>query len=553
MIVLGISGVLGHDAAACLVRDGALIALAEEERFTRQKHAPGNFPIHATTWCLSAAGVRATEVDIIAASWDPALDPSSGYLATWLPQFLRHPLWQRHQPRQIYIGHHLAHAAAAAYFGGVEDAAVLVVDGNGEQVSTTIARLDRGAYRVLEDYPVTDSLGHFYTRAAFYLGLGQHAEGKLMGLAGYGLPVHEIDPIEVAAERYAVTFDRSGSMPTLDRLRRLAGQWDAWLTDCFGEPLRADWGWHEDLWLAKPATKGVLDRRDVAASVQRKLVEAVVMLARRATTLAGSRRLILAGGVALNGGANEAILAAGAADELIFFPACNDSGGALGAAAWAAKDAGDPWITATAGPYLGPAPATGQVERLLERSGLAFCRPEDIPDEAARRIGQNRVIGWFRGGMEAGPRALGHRSILARADDVSVAQRVNRIKLREDWRPFGPALREEDAARFFERSTPAPYMLEFRTVRESARASLAGVTHVDGTTRPQTVAASSNEPYYRLIEAVGEQTGVPAVINTSFNIGPEPIVCSPLDAIRAFVSSDLDDLFIEDFLVSKQR
>jgi carbamoyltransferase len=553
VIVLGISGVLGHDAAACLLRDGELIAFAEEERFTRQKHAPVSFPIHATLACLAMAGIGPGEVETIAASWDPALDPTSGYLATWLPQFLRHPLWQGHQPRQVYIGHHLAHAAAAAYFSGVTDAAVLVVDGNGEQVSTTIARLDDTGYRVFEEYPVADSLGHFYTRAAFYLGLGQHAEGKLMGLAGYGDPVHVIEPIELGAERYAVTFDRPDHLPTLERLRRLAGQWDAWLANRFGPPLRPQWAWNRDLWLGKPTLNGVLGRRDVAASVQRALSDAVVMLARRATSLAGNRKLILAGGVALNGGANEAVLAAGAADELCFFPACNDSGGALGAAAWAARDAGDRWRRPENGPYLGPEPAPSAVEALLARSGLVYRRAEDVSVEAARRTSENRVIGWYRGRMEAGPRALGHRSILARADDRGVAARVNRIKLREDWRPFGPALREADAACFFERGTPAPYMLEFRTVRESARASLSGVTHVDGTTRPQTVTAASNGPYERLIGVVGELTGVPAIINTSFNIGPEPIVCSPLDAIRAFVSSDLDDLFIEDFVVSKGR
>jgi carbamoyltransferase len=546
VITLGVTGVLGHDAAACLLRDGELVAFAEEERFTRQKHAHGAFSLISTAYCLAAAGITPQEVDVLAASWDPALDTSPTYLC-----FLAHPVWRKHAPRRVYVPHHTAHAVAAAYFEGVADAAVLVVDGNGEHTATTLAKLDASGFHILAEYPLTQSLGHFYTRAAFYLGLGQHGEGKLMGVAGYGRAEMGIAPIRLTLDGYAIDLAIPDALPPLEKLRRQAKLWDDWLRQRFGPPERVEWTWNPATWQTQSSAPDVLDRADIAAAVQQALLETVVHLARRATDLAGNRTLILAGGVALNGGANAAILDRGAADRLVFFPGCHDAGGALGAAAWAGRIEGDAWITPTAGPYLGPSATSGEVEHALARSGLRFRRLADAPADAARRIAEGQVIGWFRSGMEAGPRALGNRSILARADNPDNVKRVNRIKLREAWRPFGPSLRVEDTGRFFDRSTPSPYMLEFRAIRVSALASLAGVAHVDGTTRPQTVTASANPAFHRLIGAVGEATGVPAVINTSFNIGPEPIVCSPLDAIRAFVTSDLDDLYLEDFVVSK--
>lgn len=553
MIILGVSGVLGHDAAASLLRDGEIVATVEEERFTRQKHALGAFPLHSTAYCLAAAGLSATDVDVVAASWDPALDRTSPYLASWLPRFLTHPLWNGHRPEAVYVPHHLAHAAAAAFFEGVEDAAVLVVDGNGEHASTTLGRIAANGFKVVEEYPVTQSLGHFYASAAMFLGLGQHGEGKLMGLAGYGQPKAPIDAIDVREGGYSVAFDVPEGGSTIERLQRQGRQWQEWFTARFGSPVDVEWSWDRSGWRVEPRAGDVLERADVAASVQDVLVEAVVALARKATSLAGNRRLILAGGVALNGGANAAILDRGAADELVFFPGCHDAGGALGAAAWAARDAGDAWVDVTAGPYLGPSASPGHLRRTLDRSGMAYRTLDDPARDIATLIASGRVVARCDGGMEAGPRALGNRSILARADDRSVAERVNRIKRREAWRPFGPSIRLEDVGRFFGRATSSPYMLEFRRIRDDARHALAGVDHVDGTTRPQTVTRESNAAYHALIGAVGELTGVPAVINTSFNVGSEPIVCSPEDALRTFVSSGIDDLVVGPYLISKQR
>jgi carbamoyltransferase len=551
VIILGVSGVLGHDAAACLLRDGELVAFAEEERFTRQKHAMGSFPLISTAYCLAEAGLEPEDVDVVAASWDPDLDPSSGYLATWLPRFLAHPVWKKHRPEQVYVPHHLAHAASAAYFEGIQDAAVLVVDGNGEHSATTIGRLDGNGFKILEEYPITSSLGHFYSRAALYLGLGQHGEGKLMGLAGHGSAATDIEPVVVDENGYSMALEIDERLPTLDRLRRLASFWDAWFREKFGPPELPTWSWKPDEWQAGTRAPAVLDRADTGAAIQQKLVEAVVSLARKATELADNRRLILSGGVALNGSANATILDLGAADELVFFPACQDAGGALGAAAWAARMAGDCWRKRDAVPYLGPSITSSNVEPVLMRSGLSFTRLDDAASEAANRIAEGRVVAWCRGAMEAGPRALGNRSILAKVDDRDVAARVNRVKAREAWRPFGPSLCEEHVGEFFERGTASPYMLEFRNVRESSRQTLAGVTHADGTTRPQTVSSTSNPAFHRLISTVGELTGVPAVINTSFNVGSEPIVCSPLDAIRTFVTSDIDDLFLDNYVISK--
>jgi len=551
VIVLGVSGVLGHDAAACLLRDGELVAFAEEERFTREKHAPGSFPLASTTYCLRAAGIQPGDVDVLAASWDPALNPTAGYLASWLARFQAHPVWAQHRPAAAYVPHHLAHAASAAYFEARGDAAVLVVDGNGENVSTTIGRLDDRGFRVLEEYPVSQSLGHFYKRASFYLGLGAHGEGKLMGLAAYGTPHADVDVISVHRDGYSVRLDVSDDLPIDQGLPRLAAAWDQWFRARFGPPVPVEWAWDADAWRLEVGAPTVLDRADVAASVQRTLVEVIVQLARRATELAGSRTLILSGGVALNCGANGAILDRGAAAELVLFPACHDAGGALGAAAWAAREGGDRWVPPRADPYLGPTMTSAAVHRILDRFGLASAALEDPTVEAARLIGEGRVIAWCRGRMEAGPRALGNRSILARVDDADVAARVNRVKLREAWRPLGPSVALRAADTLFDRPVASPYMLLFRSVRDAARERLIGTTHVDGTTRPQTVTPESNADFYRLLRAVGELTGTPAVINTSFNVGPEPIACTPLDAIRTFVTSEIDALFLDDFVLHK--
>lgn len=551
MIVLGVSGVLGHDPAACLLRDGKLVAFAEEERFTRQKYAPAGFPLNATAYCLSAAGIAPDAVDVLATSWDPALDPSSDYLASWLPRFVGHAVWHGHRPEEIYVPHHVAHAAAAAYFAGVSEGAVLIVDGNGENTATTIARLDDDGWRVLEEYPVTQSLGHFYLWAAAYLGLGAHGEGRMMGLAGYGQARADIDPLSVGPDGYSIDFEVPTELPTGDRLRRVAALWDNWFQKRYGPADRGSWSWDPEAWRGGNTTPSVLDRADIAAAAQHKLVDAVVALARRATALAEHDTLIFGGGVALNCGANAAILASDAATELALFPACGDAGGALGAAAWAARGEGDPWETPTAGPYLGPSASSAAVRHALERSGLRYRLARDPAREAAELISQGRIIAWSRGAMEAGPRALGNRSILARVDKPEVAARVNAIKAREAWRPLGPSVTSESAGRFFTNSRPAPYMLEFRDVREDARSSMAGVAHVDGTTRPQLVTATANPEFHRLLTAVGDLTDVPAVINTSFNVGPEPIVCSPADAIRTYVTSGLDALVMDEYVLTK--
>ncbi len=261
---------------------------------------------------------------------------------------------------------------------------------------------------------------------------------------------------------------------------------------------------------------------------------------------------ILAGGVALNCGANGAIADSGVVEDLVFFPACHDPGGALGAAAWSSRAEGDRWIKPMEGPYLGPNSSMANVAKLLDRLGIAFSVLEDPFSEAASRIQQGQIIGWFRGRMEAGPRALGNRSILARPDSRKIAARVNRIKSREAWRPLGPSLTLDAAKELFEQPWPSPYMLLFNRVRSSTQPALEGVTHIDGTTRPQIVDAILNEDYSYLLHQVGELIGTPAVINTSFNIGSEPIVCTPLDAIKTFVTSELDALVIQDLLISKR-
>ncbi|HET8547552.1 MAG TPA: carbamoyltransferase N-terminal domain-containing protein [Bryobacteraceae bacterium] len=561
MRVLGISCYF-HDAAAALVDDGRLIAAAEEERFSRQKHDAG-FPAHAIEFCLRTAGISASELDRIVFYEEPFLRLERLLVsALWtfprsrrqfqeaMISWLGDKIWVRHQiedrlgvpaSRIFFTEHHTSHAASAFLASPFEDAAILTADGVGEWTTTSIAVGSGTDIRVHEEIRFPHSLGLFYSAFTAFLGFEvNEGEYKVMGLAPYGQPRY-IDQV-----RKLVRLQRDGTFELdLDYFafqnstdRTFSGRF----VDLFGQPRRPDADW-------RPYA-------DLAASVQAVTEEAMLGLARRARERTGLTKLCLAGGVALNSVANARLLRESGFDEIYVQPAAGDSGGALGAALLGSERRGFVMD------HAGWGAEYPNVRDVLRAEGAAFTKFNDeqqLLDRVVELLVSGRVVGWFQGRFEWGPRSLGNRSILADPRRADMKDRVNSaVKFREPFRPFAPSVTADCAGTWFglERAAehyPARFMLYVVPVREDRRAAIPAVTHVDGSARVQVVRRGANPRFHRLLETFGAATGVPVLLNTSFNVRREPIVASPADALRTWRASGLDAVVLENCLVEKVR
>ncbi len=556
--ILGISAFF-HDSACCLVRDGAVVCAAEEERFSRRKHDPG-LPWQAFRFCLEEGGLAISDLDAVAYYEDPVkkvgrqlwmgLHPSVSaerrrrLLARIEPREVEHQLreglgWEG--PIDIF-DHHLSHAASAYYFSGFADAAILTIDGVGEWATTTFGRAEGSSLELLEEVHFPDSLGMLYSTITSYLGFKVNSgEFKVMGLAPYGRPRYVrqmqrlIDPGEGGSYQLDLDFfDFIGAERMYTKR----------LPELFGEPPR------------QPESEIDQFHKDVARSLQVLLEEILLRKVRHLHERVGSRNLCMAGGVALNCVANGRILRQGPFDDLFVQPAASDSGGALGAAmlSHVRRSGESPARRRMDHVYLGPRYPVDEVTQLLAASdvqALDFRGDEEaLLDAVVERLTAGKVIGWFHGRMEFGPRALGSRSILADPRGPEMRDRINAlVKKREAFRPFAPAVLMSRAAEHFELDHPSPFMLE--TCQVSSDLHLPAVTHVDGSARVQTVDAETSPRYAALIERFFERTGCPILLNTSFNMRGEPIVCRPVDALRCFVRSRIDTLVLEDFVLDR--
>lgn len=570
-IVLGLGGPYYHDASACLVIDGRIVAFAEEERFSRRKHHKHSRSCAvAAAYCLDQAGVTLPEVDEIAIAFNPVWpEPSETCTdAELIAELLDPALFGHHRPREMtVVEHHLAHASSAFYPSGFADAAVLVVDGSGDGISATLAHGTTSGLKVLRQFPFSQSLGWFYETVAEHLGLGDWtSSGKLMGLAGYGNPDrYKLDFLTPRHGGYDLDLSRWGIRPD--------EQVDDQYTDLryYGRLKEAYATAYSDLGIpphrrartytggrTTPDTGFRPEHADLAASAQHRLEQCLTELAREALTLTGSARLCVAGGVGLNCSANGRLASLRGVDELFVQPAAGDAGCAIGAAFEVALHRGDltvPGEAMTTG-ALGPSFSPSSIRATLTDYGLAFRdHGDDLPAVVARHLALGRTVGWFQGRMEAGPRALGRRSILADARHTRSRDHINqRVKHREEWRPLAPVLLQEAAPDLIGTSVPHPFMIVARSATETARNAIPAAVHTDGTLRPQTVARDDTDPYARLLASFAEQTGrPPALLNTSFNHEAEPIVCTPRDAVATFAASPLDMLAIGPFLVRKDR
>jgi carbamoyltransferase len=567
MITLGINAAF-HDCSACLVEDGIVRAAAEEERFTRVKHGKRPVPFtvwqlpwHAIAFCLEHAGLTMRDVAHVAYAYAPGvvlgernrheyirlpLEPSAGgsaagwdelalayvvnaprQLAGGAPHHLRHLFRPGGNWRWHFVEHHRAHEASAFLAAPFDDCAVLVMDGRGERACTSYGMWDGAHYSRIGQVDFPHSLGLLYESVTDYLGfLHSSDEYKVMALASFGTPRY------AQRVRECIRFDAGGQYRV-------------------SEP---DW----QAWLGPPRVPGAAIRQehmDLASSLQLVLEETVFTLARWLHDQTGSPRLAMAGGVALNCVLNGRLRAEGPFEDIWVQPAAGDAGTALGAALWVDAEQRDTgprrWRMEHA--FLGPEYAEREIGQLLARAGLAFSRPSDLAGACANLLADGCVLGWFQGRMEFGPRALGARSILASPLEPGMQEKLNQIKDREDFRPVAPVVLEEAASSWFEHGWRSPYMLFVDQVRADRAARIPAVCHVDRSARVQTVDAITNPAMHGLLRAFADKTGVPVLVNTSFNTRGAPMVCTPEDALAAYFTSPLDALALGPFLLRKPR
>ncbi len=552
MNILGIGGHVGHDPAACLVRDGSLVAMAEEERFVRVKRAPGLAPVNAALYCLREAGLTVNDIDLIASSDDPNIPNASTLIRTAMNRFRRSEVFRDIQfPPIVSVNHHLSHAAASFFSSGFDDAAIVTVDGQGENVSTTIAH-GRGRHiEVLRSFDVSQSLGYFYSAVTHYVGLGPNSAGKLMGLAPYGEPKFDISALQLTDEGYHLNIHVPSIISSDELPTYIRAYWLRFLRSQFGSMNRASFNiTSRESRISRQLTLNQ-HYKDIAASVQKAVENTLLHLVKTALRLTGARKVVLGGGVALNCSANGVIRQSGIVDDIYIFPAAHDAGCALGAALEVAARHGEPACPEIKHAYWGPSYSDSDVTDVMRRSGLAYSEHVDVIEKTAELLTRGKVVGWLQGRMEVGPRALGHRSILANATDHEALLRVNQIKGREIWRPLAPSILQEEMSILLEHPFRSPFMLQAIQIQPNSRDLIPAVTHVDGSTRPQTVEYDACRIYYDLLKCMKNKIGIGVVLNTSFNRADEPIVCTPVDAIRTFVSTDLDALVIGQHIVLK--
>jgi len=553
----------GHDAAAALVVDGVPLAAAAEERFNRRKHS-GAFPVGAIRYCLEQAGLALDDVDLIAHSFDYAqyrkafsIEPTTANLyrevcsREALLAVVHRDLPGFPAERVQHVNHHLAHAASAYYTSGWDDCLVAVVDAMGEAHSASIYRGREGKLEILAETPASDSIGILYSLVTLHLGFDFNSdEYKIMGLAPYG------DPARYRAFfEEAVQLGRDGSVriPIL-RLNRTRDE-----RETYAGTRRY---LQEHLLPARqPEAEITDDHRDAAAALQECLDRVMLHVCGFYGAATGSRKLALAGGVALNCTANGHLLKSGLFDEIYVQPAAGDDGAALGAALLRAAQGGEVCNRRFPTPFLGPSHSMDEIEAALAEFGhrVEIHRSQDLAEtcaEAAHLIAEGRVIAWYRGRMEFGPRALGHRSILADPGRPEMRDRINAmVKMREAFRPFAPAVSLEQVHRWFEvpAGTELPYMITTVDVREEYRAQLPAITHVNGSARVQTVSASDNAEFHALLKAVGKTSGREMVLNTSFNVKGQPIVNTPREAIETFLGTGIEYLFLENVMLARRQ
>lgn len=570
MKILGIAAPFGHDHAAALLIDGKVVAAAEEERFTRKKHADGQLAVNAVKFCLTQAGLKPDDIDYVAHPWSfEALrarrleyflrtiltKPSRAYKKffrnkrelqgqqKFISETLQAAGFDMSRTKVKWVEHHLAHAASSFYFSGMDEAAVLSIDAGGELVSTLLGYANREGIFKVKEIIAPDSLGDFYATMTDYLGFERgDGEYKVMGMAPFG----ESEKVNLRHiiwwDEKRKTYHCNDEYVWVNRSKRFRPEkvYSKKMVQEFGPEREGDG-------LSEPYIH-------IAAATQKALEEVTCNLIDTylKDILQKHGNLCFAGGCALNVAMNRVLLERPYIRNLWVQPAANDSGTALGAAAYVAAQMQDT-CEVMQHAYLGPEYSNKQIEEELRKWLFPFSLEKDICAGTAQLLTEDKIVGWFQGRMEWGPRALGNRSILGNPTIRGTADRINAIiKFREKWRPFCPSILKEHAAEILNSTHPAPFMTIAFMANPEWKKRIPEVIHVDGTCRPQVVDKETNPKYYRVIDEFYRRTRVPVVINTSLNRRGEPMICSPADAMLMFKESGLEYLAIGDFLVRKK-
>lgn len=601
--ILGISAFY-HDSAAVLLKDGEIVAAAQEERFTRKKHDP-SFPVNAIKFCLEYSGISLDELESVVyyekpfLKFERLLETYYVFAPNGLKSFLSAiPVWikeklflkrliidelskidefDKDRLNLLFSGHHLSHAASAFFPSPFVESAILTIDGVGEWATASISFGKDHDISILKELRFPHSVGLLYSSFTYYLGFKVNSgEYKLMGLSPYGDPASDkVKEYKEIIHNNLVDVKEDGSI-------WLNQEYFSYAT---GLKMTRDEKWKNLFGFPKREPETAIEKHhcDLALAAQQVTEDIVIRMARTAKELTGSKYLCMAGGVALNCVANRRLLREGLFDDIWIQPAAGDAGGALGAAfagyhIYLGKDKEvDNKIDNMQGSYLGPEFSDLDIKLTARRYKACYEHYEDFDglcDMVADQLAQGKVIGWFSGRMEWGPRALGNRSILGDARDVEMQKRLNlKIKFRESFRPFAPSVLYEDVQEYFNTDRPSPYMLFIadviedrknplpedyrrRTIREKlyyVRSDLPAITHLDYSARLQTVHRETNQRYWKLIKAFKEKTGFSAIVNTSFNVRGEPIVCAPEDAYKCFMRTEMDCLVMGNFFFDKQK
>ena len=602
MKILGISAFY-HDSAAVIAVDGKIMAAAQEERFTRKKH-DSSFPLNAVKYCLHSEAIHISELDAIVfydkplLKFERLLETYYGFAPKGIASFVTAiPVWikeklflkkiiheelgkiegyQKQNSKLLFPEHHLSHAASAFFPSPFEEAAILTIDGVGEWATASICYGEKNSITNIKELHFPHSLGLLYSAFTYYLGFAVNSgEYKLMGLAPYGIPgSKEVKKFIRIIKEELVEIKNDGSI---------------WLNQKYfnystGLRMVKESKWEKLFGFERREPEGKIEQvhSNLAMAIQQVTEEILILMATEAKKITGSKNLCLAGGVALNCVANGKLLRSKMFDEIFIQPAAGDAGGAIGAALAAHylvfKNSRNIALSDDmSGSYLGPEFTSSEIEhtaKSFKSKYVRFDNFEDLPARVAQIIAEGNVVGWFQGRMEFGPRALGNRSILGDARNSEMQLKLNlKIKYRESFRPFAPSVLAEDCSEYFELEKPSPYMLLVANVQQKhvnkipgnyydlplmerlyfKRSDIPSVTHIDYSARIQTVHPETNQRYYDLISEFKKLTGTSVIVNTSFNVRGEPIVCTPEDAYKCFMRTEMDYLVIGDFLFDKKE
>lgn len=567
MIVLGVASPFVHDPSAALLIDGELVAAADEERFVREKHARDKLPVNAINFCITKAGIRPRDIDCVAYPWSNweylnklplyikrtwRTRPSRAFKAIYqakrtfkdktkkLYSTLRSCAIDPKHVKLSFISHHIAHASSSFYLSGFQEAALMSMDGTGEFTATFFGKARSRKIRKIREFIRPDSIGRFYSTVTAYLGFKVHnGEYKVMGMAPYG------DPQKINMDRILKynkgSYRADDDYVWVTRSKRFDKE------KVFSKKMVSDWGSpREGDALSEPYI-------DIAAATQKRFEDVTIALMETylADELKAHKTLCFAGGCALNVSLNRRLLEHPLVENLFVQPAAHDPGAALGAACYAANSLGDN-IKPMRHVYYGPSYTNEEIKGLLDKYKIRYTYYKDINDIASKLLAQGKIVAWFQGAMEYGPRSLGNRSILAHPSIPGISDEINaRIKFREKWRPFCPSILPEYRKEILGTAHPSPYMTFSFTVNPAWRERIREAVHVDGTARPQVVDKDTNPQFHDLLKRFHKLTNIPVVINTSLNRRGEPMVCSPQDALDVFYGSGLEYLVMRDYLIKK--